>query len=121
MTLTQKLKLSGSLVGTFGYGIFTLFGKLVAAFYAIIQVTATFAVSALEFALFAPLFVLFGYGYKQWHGYQVTKQSYAKMLVESLYYQNLDNNAGVITQLVDEAEEQECRETILAYYFSKAK
>src|SRR6266436_4865879 len=38
------------------------------------------------------------------------------MLTESLYYQNLDNNAGVMTRLLDEAEEQECREAILAYY-----
>jgi len=61
--------------------------------------------------------VLFGYAYKQWYQYQVTKTEYGKMLVESLYYQNLDNNLGVVTRLLDEAEEQECRETILAYYY----
>src|SRR5205823_1453688 len=37
-------------------------------------------------------------------------------LTQSLYYLNLDNNAGVLTQLLDEAEEQECREAFLAYY-----
>ena len=58
-----------------------------------------------------------GYGYKQYAGYQITKQTYSKMLTESLYYQNLDNNAGVFHRLLDAAEEQECREAVLAYFF----
>jgi hypothetical protein len=58
-----------------------------------------------------------GYGYKSWHGYTTTKQRYSLNLTQSLYYQNLDNNGGVIFHLLDEAEEQECREAILAYYF----
>jgi hypothetical protein len=37
-------------------------------------------------------------------------------LTQNLYYQKLDSNAGVIMRLVDEAEEQECREAFLAYY-----
>jgi hypothetical protein len=58
-----------------------------------------------------------GYGYKSWYGYQQTKQRYSLNLTQSLYYQNLDNNAGVLFHLLNEAEEQECREAILAYYF----
>jgi hypothetical protein len=58
-----------------------------------------------------------GYGYKSYHGYQATKQKYSLMLARSLYYQNLDNNAGVQFRLIDEAEEQEFREAILAYFF----
>src|SRR5437868_3174186 len=34
----------------------------------------------------------------------------------SLYFQTLDSNAGVLMRLLDEAEEQECRETLLAYF-----
>lgn len=113
----QQLKLGGSLIGTFGWGIYSLFTKLTLAITALLTTATTFAISAAEFALFTPLGILLGYGYKQWHGYQITKQQYAKMLVESLYYQNLDNNSGVLTRLLDEAEEQECRETILAYYY----
>ena len=67
--------------------------------------------------LWGPFLLLGGYAYKQYSGYQVTKQTYSKMLTESLYYQSLDNNLGVITQIMDEAEEQECRETMLAYYY----
>ena len=58
-----------------------------------------------------------GYGYQSYYGYQQLKQRYNLALTESLYYQNLDSNAGVLTRLLDEAEEQEAREAILAYYF----
>lgn len=57
-----------------------------------------------------------GYGYKSYHSYQVKKQDYNLRLTKSLYYQNLDNNTGVLMRLLDEAEEQECRETFLAYF-----
>ncbi len=58
-----------------------------------------------------------GYGYQSYYGYQQLKQRYHLALTESLYYQNLDSNAGVLTRLLDEAEEREAREAILAYYF----
>ena len=57
-----------------------------------------------------------GYGYKSFYGYHQTKQRYHLMLTESLYFQNLDSNAGVLMRLLDEAEEQECRLAILAYW-----
>ena len=57
-----------------------------------------------------------GYGYKSYHSYQVKKQDYSLKLTKSLYYKSLDNNTGVLMRLLDEAEEQECRETILAYF-----
>jgi Protein of unknown function (DUF3754) len=57
-----------------------------------------------------------GYGYRSFYGYQQTKQRYHLTLTQSLYFQNLDSNAGVLTRLLDEAEEQEGRTTILAYY-----
>jgi hypothetical protein len=57
-----------------------------------------------------------GYGYKSFHGYQQTKQRYHLMLTQSLYFQNLDSNAGVLMRLLDEAEEQESRLAILAYW-----
>lgn len=49
-------------------------------------------------------------------GYLRTKDKYHLNLTRSLYYQNLDNNAGVLFRLIDEAEEQEVREAILAYF-----
>src|SRR5439155_14130766 len=112
----QRWKFGTSLIGSLGYGVYSLGTKLWMALTAIFGAATQFAVSAGEFALLAPLGVLFGYGYKQYAGYQITKQTYAKMLTESLYYQTLDNNGGVLTHILDEAEEQECREAILAYY-----
>jgi hypothetical protein len=57
-----------------------------------------------------------GYGYKSYHGYRQTKQRYHLTLTQSLYFQNLDSNAGALMRLFDEAEEQECRLAILAYW-----
>jgi hypothetical protein len=57
-----------------------------------------------------------GYGYKSYYSYQSKKQVYTLRLTQSLYYQMLDSNTGVLMHLLDEAEEQECRETYLAYY-----
>jgi hypothetical protein len=56
-----------------------------------------------------------GYGVKSFLGYLRTKDKYQLNLTRSLYYQNLDNNAGVLYRLLDEAEEQEFREAVLAY------
>lgn len=56
-----------------------------------------------------------GYGVKSFLGYLRTKEKYQLSLTRSLYFQNLDNNAGVFYRLLDEAEEQESLEAILAY------
>jgi hypothetical protein len=58
-----------------------------------------------------------GYGVRSVYGYLNTKQKYQLNLTQSLYYQNIDNNAGVLHRVLDDAEEQEGREAILAYYF----
>jgi len=57
-----------------------------------------------------------GYGVKSFLGYMRTKDKYQLALTRSLYYQNLDNNAGVFFRVLDEAEEQEFREAVLAYF-----
>jgi hypothetical protein len=57
-----------------------------------------------------------GYGYKSFYGYQQTRQRYHLTLTQSLYFLNLDSNAGVLMRLLDEAEEQECRLALLAYW-----
>ena len=38
-------------------------------------------------------------------------------LTRNLYFKNLDNNAGVFHRLANDAEEEESKEAILAYYF----
>lgn len=61
-----------------------------------------------------------GYGVRSFHGYLRTKDKYQLTLTRSLYYQNLDNNAGVLFRLLDEAEEQEFRETLLAWWLLRS-
>src|SRR5262249_23445608 len=60
---------------------------------------------------------LIGYAFRSYTSYLNLRNKYEKNLSQSLYYQTLDGNAGVLFRLLDEAEEQECREAILAYYF----
>jgi hypothetical protein len=101
----QWYKLGGSIVGGLGFIAYKIVMDLA-------QIL-TFAVTA----VWGPIVALLGYGYKQYAGYQKTRQTYHLQLNQSLYYQNLDNNAGVLFHVLDEAEEQECREAILAYYY----
>lgn len=57
-----------------------------------------------------------GYGMRSFYGYLRTRDKYQLHLTRNLYYQNLDNNRGAILRMVDEAEEQEFREVLLAYF-----
>lgn len=76
-----------------------------------------------DFILFKPTAVwavasaAFGYGLKSYYNYYQTRQRYNLALAQLLYYQNLDTNGGVLFRIVDEAEEQDAREAILAYFF----
>ncbi|MBU1239932.1 DUF3754 domain-containing protein [Myxococcota bacterium] len=65
----------------------------------------------------ASLAVLGAFVFKQWSKYKNRKILFMKALGESLYYKNLDSNAGVFHHLIDSAEEEENKEAILAYYF----
>ncbi len=58
-----------------------------------------------------------GFGVKSMLTYRTnTKRRYMLNMTQSLYYQNLDNNAGVLLRLLDEGEQQEACEAILAYF-----
>lgn len=67
--------------------------------------------------LLAGLGALGGYLWKQYSSFRNRKVRFAQALTESLYFKLLDNNAGVIFRLLDEAEDSECNESLLAYYF----
>ena len=74
-----------------------------------------FVVSMGLFAFLSLLFTTTGYAAKSIFGYLRTKDKYQHNLTRNLYYQNLGNNAGVLQQLQNEAEEQEIQECLLAY------
>ena len=115
MPVADRYKLGGSILSSIAYVIYSLAAK----FTAIVQAIA--GIVALSFnaivTLLSPLALILGYGYKQWAGFQQTKQAYAFRLTKSLYYQSLDSNQGVIIRILDDAIEQECREAYLAYFY----
>lgn len=55
--------------------------------------------------------------WKQFSNFRNRKIRFMKTLADNLYFKNLDNNVGVFHRLIDAAEEEECKEAILAYYF----
>jgi len=58
-----------------------------------------------------------GYLWKQFSNFKNRKLRFMETLTRNLYFKNLDNNAGVFHRLVNDAEEEESKEAILAYYF----
>lgn len=110
MPKLERFKLGGSATSSIGFVGWKLSSLSLSGF--------TGALLAGSFwTIYAPLALVLGYGYKTWYSFQVTKQTYTLQLTQSLYYQNLDNNAGVMYRLLDDAEEQETRETLLAYFY----
>ena len=54
---------------------------------------------------------------KQWNNYKNRKIKFMKVLGDNLYFKNMDNNAGVFHHIINDAEEEECKEAVLGYYF----
>lgn len=105
LILTTKLGASLILLGTlFGFWL-GLYAKPV-----------TLSQAAL-IALAVSLGGLGSFIWKQFVNFKNRKLTFMQTLTESLYFRNLDNNAGVFHRLIDDAEEEECKEAILAYYF----
>lgn len=66
--------------------------------------------------------ILGAYLFRQYNNYVSKKIKFSKMLTDSLYFKNIGNNSGVFPMLIDTSEEEELKETILAYAFlSKSK
>lgn len=68
-------------------------------------------------AVAASLFALGGYLWKQFSNYRNRKLKYTQALTENLYFKLLDNNAGVIYRILDDAEDSEIKESTVALYF----
>lgn len=67
-------------------------------------------------AIFA-LGIVVAFVVKQWLNFKNRKLRFLKVLADNLYFKNLDNNEGVFLRLVDQAEEEESKELVLAYAF----
>lgn len=113
MPFLDRLKLGGSLTSSLGYVAWKFSTMSLTA----ISGALSLGTTAAFLTLYTPIALVLGYGYKTWYSFQVSKQTYSLQLAQSLYYQNLDNNGGVMYRLLDEAEEQETREALLAYFY----
>ena len=58
-----------------------------------------------------------GFMMRQWMKYQRQSLKYQKELTDKVYFRNINNNAGIFDYIIGAAEEQECKEAFLAYYF----
>ncbi len=67
-------------------------------------------------ALLAGVGALGGYIWKQLNVFKNRKIRFMKALTENLYFRNLDNNAGVLFRIANDAEDEETKEILLAYY-----
>lgn len=68
-------------------------------------------------ALMLALFGISMFMRKQINKFKGRKVKHLMMLSRNLYFKVLDNNAGVFHHLIDAAEEEDCKEAVLAYYF----
>ncbi len=63
------------------------------------------------------LVALGGFVLTQWMKFQRQSLLHQKTLSDNIYYRNVNNNAGIFDYIIGAAEDQECKEAFLAYYF----
>ena len=68
-------------------------------------------------AALSGLVALGGFVMRQWLRYQHQSLKYQKDLSDNVYFRNVNNNAGIFDYIIGAAEDQESKETFLAYYF----
>jgi Protein of unknown function (DUF3754) len=68
-------------------------------------------------AALSGLVALGGFIMRQWLRYQRQSLKYQKELTENVYFRNVNNNAGIFDSMIGAAEDQECKEAFLAFYF----
>lgn len=69
----------------------------------------------------AGMAALGAYLWKQWSSYRNRKERFRQALTRDLYFKLLDNNAGVLLRVLDDAEDSECKEAFVALYFLLAE
>jgi hypothetical protein len=90
---------------------------LVAGFYLGVSGSVRDSDIAGALAAVSGLIAFGGFAVGQWVRFQRQSLLHHKVLTDNIYYRNVNNNAGAFGYLIGEAEEQECKEAFLAYYF----
>jgi hypothetical protein len=73
--------------------------------------------SAGALAALSGLVAFGGFIMRQWLRYQKQSLTYQKELTDNVYFRNVNNNAGIFDYMIGAAEDQECKEAFLAFYF----
>jgi hypothetical protein len=68
-------------------------------------------------AALSGLVALGGFIGRQWLRYQRQSLKYQKELADHVYFRNVNNNAGIFDSMIAAAEDQQCKEAFLAFYF----
>jgi hypothetical protein len=89
---------------------------LVAGFY--LGLSGTLRDNDMEQALAAlsGLFALGAFMLRQWGNFHRRSLIHQKQLTDNIYYRNVNNNSGIFSYLIGEAEDQDWKEALLAYY-----
>jgi hypothetical protein len=67
-------------------------------------------------AALSGLFALGAFAFRQWGNFHRQSLIHQKQLTDNIYYRNINNNSGIFHYLIGEAEEQDWKEALLAYY-----
>jgi hypothetical protein len=89
---------------------------LVAGFY--LGLSGTLHDKDMEQALAAlsGLLALGAFLLRQWGNFHRQSLVHQKQLTDNVYYRNVNNNSGIFSYLIGEAEDQDWKEVLLAYY-----
>ena len=89
---------------------------LVAGFY--LGLSGTIRDNDVEQALAAlsGVFALGAFLLRQWGNFHRQSLIHQKQLTDNIYYRNVNNNSGIFNYIIGEAEEQDWKEALLAYY-----
>ena len=83
----------------------------------------TLVYKLLSTALISPLLMIpilvapISAGINSFFGFQRAKHKHLSSMIRNLYYLTLANNSSLLTRIIDSAEEEEYKETMLAYFF----
>ena len=67
-------------------------------------------------ALLSVVIALGSVAFKQYTSYKNKRLEFLKVVTDTLFFRNLGSNASVFHVVIDDAEEEECKEIILVYY-----
>jgi hypothetical protein len=89
---------------------------LVAGFYLGLSGTIRDNDTEQALAALSGLFALGALAFRQWGNFHRQSLIHQKQLTDNIYYRNINNNSGIFNYLIGEAEEQDWKEALLAYY-----